>query len=72
MITLRYSNQVAELNEVEEKLKALSLAYKLEQQQDLKVLQLSDSGILLEGKEAIQQHIEKIERELKQWWYCDC
>ena len=72
MLKIKHANQMEELKEIEEKLKALSLAYKVEEQMDLKVLQLQDSGILLEGKAAILHHLEKIEGELKQWWYCDC
>ena len=69
---LKYVMETSDLQEVEAKLKALSLAYKKEKISVPKQLLLIDSREKITGKEAILAHLQVLEKELPSWYYCDC
>ena len=72
MITLKYPNVTPQITDWKERLEEVVLGHKLVEDKDLKAPVLEDGNILLEGKEAIDAHLDKIQGELKSWWYCDC
>ncbi|MEZ5042005.1 MAG: hypothetical protein R2828_19065 [Saprospiraceae bacterium] len=72
MITLKYAADNQAVDQIEEQLKSLSLAYKREIIPTLTALVLQDGKETYEGPEAIKAHLEKIQGELKRWHYCSC
>lgn len=61
-----------EVEQVEQQLKTLSLAYQKEENPNLSHPTLSDGIKQVEGLEAIQQYLEELSGELGQWYYCSC
>lgn len=72
MITLQYAERNAQVTELEERLKELSLAFQSEAKPQLQALQLVDGKKQLQGFPAIQTHLDELSKELHQWYYCNC
>lgn len=72
MITIHYPQQDESLARIEEKLKSLSLAYKKQEDAEVKAPTLKDGTETVNGEAAIQTYLEKLEGELGQWYYCAC
>ena len=72
MITLKFATLSPEVIDLEESLKDLSLAFKMEEDKALYQPILEDGELTLKGEKAIKAHLDKLSGELKQWWYCDC
>lgn len=72
MITLQYAERNAQVGEVEERLKSLSLAFESKTVPQVVKLQLIDGTKQVEGSAAIQAHLDELSQELHQWYYCNC
>lgn len=68
---LKYKSLNNQVQEIEDELKRLSLAYKVEQNDAIEDITLIDDATYI-GKEAIHDKINDLEKELKSWWYCAC
>lgn len=72
MIILRYPAATDETKEWVETLKDLSLAHKLEIDEQLESPRLSHSGTDYDGAKPIGDYLDKLYAEREQWWYCTC
>jgi hypothetical protein len=72
MIVIKYSKYNKNVRHIEDRLKGMSMAYQLEQEQAVPTVVFDDGNIRLEGLERIDQELDKLQSELKQWWYCNC
>lgn len=50
----------------------MSLAYQLEQEDNVSKVVFEDGTTRLVGLEKIDKELDKLQSELKQWWYCSC
>ena len=71
-MTLQYQALNTAVQEIEDKLTALSLAFKKEVINTPKALILVDGKDEIVGKKAILEHLHLLETELNSWYYCDC
>jgi len=71
MLELSYSNQEEQAVAIKDKLTSLSLAFR-EAKSDVEIITLVDGNNTITGVKAILGHLEKLEGELHQWYYCDC
>lgn len=72
MITLQYAERNAQVEEVEDRLKSLSLAFESKTAAQSVKLQLIDGSKQIQGLAAIQAHLDELSQELHQWYYCNC
>ena len=72
MLTLSYPQPSTKLQDIEEQLQSVALAYKAVQQADLTQPKLEDGLQTVEGEAAIQKYVEQLLGEMGQWWYCSC
>ncbi len=72
MITIQYSDYDTSVQHIEERLKEMSLAFRLKQDDNIQRVVFEDGNIRLEGLEKIDPELDKLQSELKQWWYCNC
>lgn len=72
MITIHYQQKDESLACIEEKLKSLSLAYKKQEDPEVKAPTLKDGTETINGETAIQTYLEQLQGELGQWYYCAC
>lgn len=72
MITIHYQQKDQDLERIEERLKSLSLAYKVEQDPAVKEPTLKDGLETAKGETAIQTYLDQLKGELGQWYYCAC
>ena len=66
------SNLATTVLEIEDKLKALSLAFQKKQVTNNQSVTLIDGKTSIKGKTAILEHLRLLEGELNAWYYCDC
>ena len=71
-MTLQYQALNTAVKEIEDKLTALSLAFKKEVINTPKALILVDGKDKVVGQKAILEHLHLLEAELNSWYYCDC
>ena len=71
-MTLHYATANAEYDEIIDRLKSLSLAFTAEKAPNNSALKLVDSGVTIDGKDAILKHLDELAGELHQWYYCNC
>ena len=71
-MTLFYQNKTEEFQEVEEKLKSLSLAFQVRGESESSDLILEDGNKKIVGHQAVLDYLENLEGELNKWYYCDC
>jgi len=55
-----------------DKLLSLSLAFTVESETQHKTPKLKDGKVEIKGLKAILAHLETLEGELDQWYYCNC
>lgn len=72
MIILRYPAASVQTEDWVDTLKDLSLAHKLELDEQLNEPQLSHSGAVYAGAEEISNYLRQLDRESEAWWYCTC
>lgn len=72
MITLQYAERNAQVVEIEERLKGLSLAFESKSVSEAVDLQLMDGTKHVQGLAEIQAHLDELSQELHQWYYCNC
>ena len=72
MIKLSYKLENQKFLDIKERIDSLSLAYELKKDKSLKKISLKDGDTIFEGEKSINDHIDKLEIELRKWWYCDC
>lgn len=72
MIILRYPTKTAQTEDWSDTLKDLSLAHKLEVDEQLTTPRLSHSEKDYTGPEEITAYLDQLNREREQWWYCTC
>ena len=72
MITLQYAERNAQVVEIEERLKGLSLAFESKSVPEAVDLQLMDGTKHVQGLAEIQAHLDELSQELHQWYYCNC
>lgn len=71
-MTLEYQVLNPAVQEIEAKLKELSLAYTKKQKDGQKKPLLIDGREKINGHKAILDHLGTIAGELNSWYYCDC
>ena len=69
---LVYHKKTEEVNIIEERLKELSLAYKLVKTEDKDGLALVDGSKSYVGLEEMIAYVNLLDKEKGQWYYCDC
>ena len=72
MITLKFAQLTNESQQIEERLKELSLAYQTVSNLSSKQVELADGITTVQGYEAIQNYLDQLSGELNQWYYCSC
>lgn len=72
MITIKYADYNKNVQHIEGRLKEMSLAFQLRQEKEVSEVVFEDGSIRLEGLEKIDKELDKLQSELKQWWYCNC
>jgi hypothetical protein len=72
MIIIKFSEYNKNVQHIENRLKDMSLAFQLKQEQDIPKVMFEDGNIRLEGLEKIDKELDKLQSELKEWWYCSC
>lgn len=72
MYTLQYPTATAQFQQVEDRLRQLTLSFKTEQDSELDDIQLHDGSQLVQGFAQIQRHLDALQGELDQWYYCGC
>ncbi|MFT4565309.1 MAG: hypothetical protein ACI9FN_000262 [Saprospiraceae bacterium] len=60
------------MEEIRNRLEDLSLAYKIEKVDTASETSLMYSGASWAEREAILEHLNQTEEELKKWHYCNC
>ena len=71
MYILQYSNE-QQIQEVKARLEQLSLAFSIEQKDDIPGVQLLEGKKIVVGQQSILQHLDELSGELHQWYYCNC
>ncbi len=71
-MTLEYQVVSPAVQEIEAKLKELSLAFTKKQITKLKTPRLIDGREKISGPKAILDHLGELAGELNAWYYCDC
>jgi hypothetical protein len=69
---LQYKKSDKTTSEIESKLKSLTLAYKTEKDKNVESPILVDGKNRIKGKQQILAHLQALEGELHQWYYCNC
>ena len=73
MYILKYNENNDPFREVEERMRSLSLGFKIEQQKEMDTVSLyDDEELIASGKTAILAHLDEVSGELHQWYYCSC
>ena len=72
MLILKYPAKTLQTNELEERLRELSLAHRVEIDLELKELALIEGKITFTGAEKISEHLDELARELFLWQFCTC
>lgn len=72
MFILKFAEKNKEVREVESRLEEMSLAFKLEKDDALDTVVLEEDNTKYSGLKAINEYLEKLNGELKSWYYCDC
>jgi len=72
MIQIKYPEYNKEVEELEERLKGLSLAYKMEKSEQLTQPSFEDGLTKVEGMDSIKEQLDKLQGELFEWWYGSC
>lgn len=72
MIQIKYPEYNKEVEELEERLKGLSLAYKMEKSERLTQPSFEDGLTKVEGMDSIKEQLDKLQGELFEWWYGSC
>ncbi len=72
MITLQYAERNAQVAEIEDRLRGLSLAFQSKSVSEAADLQLLDGTKQIQGLAEIQAHLDELSQELHQWYYCNC
>jgi hypothetical protein len=72
MFIIKYKSKDAKLEELEDRFRELSLAFKIEQVDQVEELTLFDGTLQVVGYEAIKSHLDQLSGELRHWYYCGC
>jgi len=72
MLTLHFKKKNKNVEALLERFKEMALGYEIKIEKDLKKIQLTEGDELVVGNKAIHKYLDKLQGELKQWWYCDC
>lgn len=70
MIILRYAALTPKIQEIEERLKAISLDYLVQITNRKRKVEMEDGKQLFVGEDEINKELNNLEEEAKQWWYC--
>ena len=70
-LILKYHNR-KQVEEVIERMARLALAHKLEEISGLEKPVMKEGNTEYTGIEDINRHVDQLEKEASQWWYCDC
>lgn len=72
MYTLEYSIQNHQVEEIIDRLKQMTLAYKTVQSDTAKEVTLNESQTSIVGFTKINAYLDELGKELHQWYYCSC
>ena len=72
MFILKYAQKNAEVTEIEDRLKQMSLSFKLEKREDLSEIILEEDKTRFSGFKSINDHLDQLSGELNSWYYCNC
>ena len=71
-MTLQYSSKTNDIIEIEDRLKKLSLAYKVVHSELEIEPALVDGSKSYTGIEKMHAYIDQLDGEKEQWYYCHC
>ncbi|MDF1698626.1 MAG: hypothetical protein P1U56_22430 [Saprospiraceae bacterium] len=69
---LRYSSRSKEVEEIEARLKQMTLAYSLDFNPDLLEPSFVDGSKEYLGVDKMNEYLDQLDREKEQWYYCSC
>ena len=72
MYILQYSKTDQQVNELEECLREMSLAFKTKQDPALEEPTLSNGDLHIHGFKEIKAYLDKLNGELHLWYFCNC
>lgn len=72
MIVLKIPAKEAKFLPIVDRLKSLSLAFRQEENAEVKEITLEDGKSVVEGVQKIEQYLDQLQGELHQWYYCSC
>lgn len=72
MIEIHYPKASRQLEEIEEQLTSISLAYRLIYDNSMDDLKLVESSTVKNGNDEIRAYIQQLIDEKDQWWFCGC
>ncbi len=72
MLILKYAVKTQETEELEERLRQLTLAHQVELAPEVKEPVLVEGRITFTGRQKINEHLDELARELYFWQYCNC
>lgn len=72
MYTLQYSTKNHQAEEIIDRLKQMSLAYKTLQSDIIQEITLNESQKSIVGFANINAYLDELGKELHQWYYCSC
>lgn len=72
MYILKFSKKNKEATQLEERLGQMSLAFKTELNSDLNEIVLAEGQKEVIGFKNINAHLDELNKELHNWYYCNC
>jgi hypothetical protein len=72
MITLYFQEHDDTARSVIDRLETLSLAFGREILAENRSIHLMDDDLVVNGVHDINQYLDQLEKELRQWHYCNC
>ncbi len=69
---LVYKIKTSKIKAIEDRLKNMSLAYKLVESKDADLPALVDGNKSYVGYYKMHQYVDLLDREKEKWYYCDC
>ena len=71
-MVLHFSKYTKELEDLESRIKTLSLAYSKNQNEGLEIPMLKDGSKEYKGIDTMNDYIDLLDLEKEQWYYCNC
>ena len=69
---LHFSNKTKEIREIEDRIREMSLAYKIISKQDIIEPAIVDGSKKYLGIDIMNAYLDQLDQEKEQWYYCSC